>query len=216
MAEGKWLRQRWLAAGGAAVLLAGAGFGLWWRSAHAPAELPVGACWSVLTRADLKPLAEGEHGTFVEHYGLDYGERLRPTGNGQSCEVRRGLEAPLVQINVWLMDEFAMNAVYGAGAKESKSRLDFGVDVQGWVGPVDVGLGLRCDNPETTRLGEPYVGVQVFTRDNTPKSARSHRAVLDIALKTAKAVVASYPCSNPVHLPDSVPETAANIPSHAP
>ncbi|MFI9160660.1 hypothetical protein [Kitasatospora aureofaciens] len=198
------------------MLIAGAGLGLWWRSVHAAAELPASACWSVLTRADLKPLANDAHGTFVEHYWLNYGARLHPTVNGQSCEVRRELEAPIVQINVWSMDEFDMNAVYGAGAKKPKGRLDFGADVQGWAGQDDVSLGFRCDNPETTRLGAPYVGVQVFTRDNSPKSDSSHRAVLGIALKYAKAVVVDFSCSNPLHLPDSVPETAANFPSAGP
>jgi hypothetical protein len=110
------------------------------------------------------------------------------------------------------MDESLMKLVYGADSKVPRSQLDFGADVQGWVEQDDVGLALRCDNPESTRLGEPYVGVQVlaFTR---PQSDRTHRAVLDIALKYAKAVVASYPCSNPLHLPDSVPETATNFPS---
>ncbi|MEU8924061.1 hypothetical protein AB0D10_24455 [Kitasatospora sp. NPDC048545] len=62
-----------------------------------------------------------------------------------------------------------------------------------------------------TRLGTPDVGIQVWTSVHR-QSDRSHRAVLDIALKYAKAVVADYPCSNPVHLPDSVPGSATNFP----
>ncbi|MFF2147082.1 hypothetical protein [Kitasatospora sp. NPDC058190] len=216
MAEGKRLRQRWLAAKVAVVVLAGAGFGWWWRSAHAPAELPASACWSVLTRADLKPLAEDEHGTFAASYWLDDdGKRLRPTPSEyeQSCEVRRSPGDTILRVGVRSVNESAMQTLYGWGSEVSYPRLDFGADVQGWVGVEKVGLGLRCDNPETARMEAPYVGVEVSTRYTRPVPDGSHRAILDILLKTAKAVVADFPCSNPVHLPDSVPESAGNFPS---
>ncbi|MFE5585097.1 hypothetical protein [Kitasatospora sp. NPDC056531] len=119
-----------------------------------------------------------------------------------------------MNINLWLMDEFSMNAVFGAGAK-SESRLDFGADVQGWVEQGGVDVEFRCDNPENTRLGTPYVGIQVWTSIDR-QSDTTHRAVLGIALKYAKAVVAEFPCSNPVRLPESVPESAGNFPPPGP
>ncbi|MGA5816693.1 hypothetical protein ACPC54_02340 [Kitasatospora sp. NPDC094028] len=201
----------------AAVVLAGAGW--WWRSAHAPAELPAGACWSVLTRADLKPLAKDEHGTFAASYWLDDdGKRLRPnpTQYEQVCEVRRTPADSLVRIAVRSLDEPAVKQLYGPGWEATYNRLDFGADVQGWVGGNKVSLGFRCDNPEATRMDAPYVGVEVSTRFAVPMPERSHRAILDILLKVTKAVVADYPCSNQVRLPDSVPGTAANFPTPGP
>ncbi|MFG2843656.1 hypothetical protein ACGF12_10850 [Kitasatospora sp. NPDC048296] len=212
MTERRRLRRRWLAAGLAAVVLAAAGVGWWWRSGHAPAELPASACWSVLTRADLEPLAADQHGTFVEDYSMDYGGGLHPTPDSQTCDVRNA-EHVVLSVHMRSVDEFTMEVLYGAGSKVSKRPLDFGADVQGWVEPEEVSLALRCDNPENTRIGRPYVRVVVNTYVSSPMPDRSHRAILDILLKYAKAVVASYPCSNPLHLPDSVPESATNFPS---
>jgi hypothetical protein len=217
MAEGTRNGRRWLSAGVVAVLLAGVGW--WWRSAHAPAELPASACWSVLTRADLKPLAEGKHGTFAASYWLnDDGKRLRPDPKEyeQSCEVRRSPEDTIVRVDVRSVNESAMKLLYGPESQVSHSRLDFGADVQGWVTGEKVGLGFRCDNPESTGMQAPYVGVEVSTPYTRPVPDRSHRAVLDIALKTAKAVVADFPCSNPLHLPDSVPGSVTNFPPPGP
>ncbi|MER7772903.1 hypothetical protein [Kitasatospora sp. NPDC096140] len=168
----------------------------------------------MLTRADLKPLADDAHGTFVEddwtydgEWRVDIRKRLRPTAAYQRCEVRRTAEDSLVRIDVQTMDESEMKQhVYGTGSGAHDHRLDFGADVQGWVGQNEVGLGLRCDNPENA--AQPYVGVQVNRGTYAQPSDRSHRAVLDIALKVARAVVADYPCSNPVGLPDSIPGTA--------
>ncbi|MER7579039.1 hypothetical protein [Kitasatospora sp. NPDC097691] len=126
--------------------------------------------------------------------------------------VWRNAEKSLLVIRVRPMDEATMNDTYGAGSEtygNGRSRLDFGPDVRGWVGGQSVGLGFRCDNPENVRTGRPYVEVLVSVD-------RVHRAVLDIALKYAKAVVADYPCSNPVRLPDSVPESAGNFPPPGP
>ncbi|WP_030247246.1 hypothetical protein [Streptomyces sp. NRRL S-350] len=215
MAEGKRNGRRWLAAGAAAVVLAGAGW--WWRSAQAPAELPASACWSVLTRADLKPLAEGEHGTFAVSYWLDDdGTRLRPSPKEweQSCEVRRSPEDTVLRIVVEPLGDSAMQGRFAPSGTDGP--LDFGPDVQGLVRQAKASLGFRCDNPETASTSAPYVEIEVGTRFTRPVPDRSHRAILDIALKTAKAVVASYPCSNPLHLPDSVPEVAANFPSAGP
>ncbi|KJS55810.1 hypothetical protein [Streptomyces rubellomurinus] len=217
MAEGGRRRRQWLAAVVAVVVLAGAGW--WWRSAHAPAELPAGACWSVLTRADLKPLAEDEQGTFAASYWLDDdGKRLRPspTRYEQSCEVRRSPADAIVRVAVRSVNESAMTALYGPGSQATYSRLDFGADVQGWVGQDKVGLGFRCDNPESMRMEAPYVGVEVSTRFTHPVPDGKHRAILDILLKVTKAVVADFPCANPVRLPDGVPASATNFPPPGP
>ncbi|MFF2078814.1 hypothetical protein ACFVXG_29190 [Kitasatospora sp. NPDC058162] len=171
----------------------------------------------MLTRADLEPLAEGEHGTFAASYWLDDdGTRLRPNPKEweQTCEVRRSPEDTILRIVVQPLRESTEQSRFDS--PWGKSRLDFGADVRGLVGQEKVDLGFRCDNPETVDMGAPYVEVEVSTRFTDPVPARSHRAILDILLKTTKAALASYPCSNPVHLPDSVPETAANFPSAGP
>ncbi|MGW3041678.1 hypothetical protein ACWC9T_16950 [Kitasatospora sp. NPDC001159] len=165
-------------------------------------------------------MADDAHGKFVESdwtydggWRVDIRERLRPTAAYQNCEVRRTAEDSIVRIDVRAMDESAVKSLSGTTLWAHESRLDFGADVQGWVGQGEVGLGLRCDNPETTRTDRPYVGVTVSTGGTyAHPSDRSHRAILDVLLKVAKAVVADYPCSNPVHLPDSVPGAATNFP----
>ncbi|MFJ9691757.1 hypothetical protein [Kitasatospora sp. NPDC101183] len=211
-------RRRRLAAGAAVVVLAGGAW--WWRSAHAPAELPSAACWSLLTRADLSPLAHDATGTFVEQdttFGPGFSDalqpRLRPVAGDQDCEVRRDAGGTLVRVLVREMDEPTATGHYGSGAKAS-SRLDLGADVQGWVGASEVGLAIRCDTPEGAGRGRPYVGIEVGRGLNpSPATDGTHRAVLDIALKAAKGVVRDYPCSNGLRLPDSVPESAGNFPA---
>ncbi|MFI9360811.1 hypothetical protein ACIG5E_07085 [Kitasatospora sp. NPDC053057] len=171
----------------------------------------------MLTRADLKPLAEGEHGTFAASYWLDDdGKRLRPNPKEyeQSCEVGRSPEDTILRVVVQPVRDSGMQGRFAPSGTDG--QLDFGADVQGLVRQEKASLGFRCDNPETTRMGAPYVEVEVSTRFTQPVPDRSHRAVLDILLKTTKAVVADYPCSNPLHLPDSVPTTAANFPPPGP
>ncbi|MFD8707134.1 hypothetical protein ACFV1W_31860 [Kitasatospora sp. NPDC059648] len=63
------------------------------------------------------------------------------------------------------------------------------------------------------RRVNPWLEVEVGARFALQVPDRSHRAILDILLKAAKAVVADFPCSNPVRLPDSVPQSAGNFPS---
>ncbi|MFJ9774713.1 hypothetical protein ACIRVF_26300 [Kitasatospora sp. NPDC101157] len=225
MTERRRLRRRWLVAGVAAVvLLAGAGFGWWWRSVHTPAELPASACWSVLTRDDLKPLAEHVQGTFVESRPHDADEHLQPHHGDIDCVLRRRSgESPgksLLWVQVDAQPDFVWKDEYGPDARSSGpgvNRLDFGPDVQGWVGPKFVQLAFRCDNPENAARRFPYATVGVRPGEVTDAtSEKVHRAVLDIALKTAKAVVADFPCSNPLHLPDSVPQSATNFPPPGP
>ncbi|MFI6844519.1 hypothetical protein ACIBJD_07625 [Kitasatospora sp. NPDC050467] len=157
-------------------------------------------------------MADDLHGTFVERNSSDGShEHLQPIRGDQDCRVERNPANGLLWIQVWSMDELTMKIKYGAGSEVShqgESRLDFGADVQGWTGPRQVGLAFRCDNPENARMGRPYVAVGVAAGDVTdPRSEKVHRAVLDIALKYAKDVVAGYPCANPVKLPDTVPGT---------
>ncbi|WBP89573.1 hypothetical protein [Kitasatospora cathayae] len=223
MTERRRLRRRWLAAGiAAAVLLAGAVFGWWWRSDEPPAELPASACWWVLTRDDLKPLAEHVHGTFVESQPHD--EHLQPNHGDIDCVLRRksgeGLGESLLWVQVDAQPDFMWKDKYGPDASSSGpgiNRLDFGPDVQGWVGRQFVQMAFRCDNPENAARRFPYTTVGIRSGEATEAtSEKVHRAVLDIALKYAKAVVASYPCSNPLHLPDSVPQSATNFPPPGP
>ncbi|MFH9351969.1 hypothetical protein [Kitasatospora sp. NPDC017646] len=174
----------------------------------------------MLTRDDLAPLTDELPRTFVEHYLNGRGERLRPGIEDQRCNLLQNPEKSLVLVDVQLMDESTMHYTDGAGSElnlPGQSRLDFSADVQGWSGPYFADLGFRCDNPENTRMGRPYVHVVISTGGpEGPRSEKLHRAALDIALKYAKAVVADFPCANPLHLPDSVPESATNFPSPAP
>ncbi|MFJ9612002.1 hypothetical protein ACIRS1_37280 [Kitasatospora sp. NPDC101176] len=171
-----------------------------------------GACRSVLTRADLLPLAGHVHGRIVEQYQSDDDHtKLHPAREAHQCDVGQQTAEDLVWIQVLSIDQAVMTDTLGPDAsrrRDGPSRLDFGADVQGWVWPGRVSLGFRCDNPDSARMGQPYVAITVRAGELTdPASEKVGRAVLGIALKYAKHVVAGYPCTNAVRLPDGVPAT---------
>lgn len=222
MTERGRLRRRWVLAGAAAVavIVGGVNFVSWWKWDHTPARVPESACWSVLTKDDLKPFADQAHGTFFDDPGLKDHPRLQPDHGYIDCVLREksedGKGDSLLWVQVRAVDDSDVTYRYGPDgldAKEGFERLDFGADVQGWVRRQTVHAVVRCDNPEIADLRNSYVMVGVASGtaiDVTSKEA--HQAVLDVALKYVKAVVASYPCSNPLRLPDVVPRTPTNFP----
>ncbi|MFJ3792434.1 hypothetical protein [Kitasatospora sp. NPDC090091] len=196
------------------VALALAGSGVWWwqEKEPPPVELPGSACWSVLDRADLAAFGGRAHGRFDVSYPREGShERLQPSESDQECLVGQAVVG-LLSVYMRPLGELGYRSDFAPGSTLGQvvpvERLDFGADVRGFVNwNGSVRLAFRCENAVYAALGRPFLEIGTGTDDRAtdPESPQARQALIDIALKLAKAAALSYPCSNPVRFPAKAP-----------
>ncbi|AUY52305.1 hypothetical protein [Streptomyces sp. CB01881] len=207
-----------LVVGSLVCVLALAGSYLWWSSSQDPLKLPASACWSLLDRNDLRPLAAKAQGTFAVHYTKDgfhsIGQQatIQPGERTQYCAVSRDSEhyESLLDVTVHRINRLDYRNIYeeepSPDHRAKWARLDLGPDVKGlWGMKEQVQVAFRCDSPANVDPGYPYLEVMVgaWSEQVDPKQASVHQARLDIALKVARAAAAARPCQNPVAFPSA-------------
>ncbi|MFF4921262.1 hypothetical protein ACFY4B_11835 [Kitasatospora sp. NPDC001261] len=222
-----WRRPRVMRplAGGLAVA-AVVGGGLWawqpWRSL----EIAQSACWSALSRDDLKPLAG--------RYGKVYETVPRARIQTPTAPDEPGIRSTDCRV-VWNPDDgsggFLLEAQVAPawdGVDADRARdtgqhhavvdLDFGPGAVGLAGgdpDHPVRLYVRCDFQVPTadkpdRKAPPYIRVEVGGEPVDGVSpAKARQAYADAALKIARVAAAEYQCTNQVQLPSAAPAVPA-------
>ncbi|MBV2153143.1 hypothetical protein [Kitasatospora sp. SUK 42] len=215
-----WWRRRWLAGVLAVAVVVGGGLWVWkpWWSL----EIPQSACWSVLSKDDLTPLA-GEYGEVFDI--VPRARMLTPMSpeealiRSTSCRIGwRGDDGDrgwLLSVDVtaaW--DGIDADRAQDASRGQRVAALDFG---PGSVGLATTGedhrvrLYVRCDfqvptGDDPKRKAPQYFRVDVGSDELYASSpAKGRQAYGDIALKIARVAVAEYQCGNQVQLPVSAP-----------
>ncbi|MFJ7243583.1 hypothetical protein ACIQWA_02935 [Kitasatospora sp. NPDC098652] len=206
----------WLAGLLALALVVGGGLLIWkpWRSQ----DLPQSACWSALSKDDLKPLA-GSHGKATEQGAARIqtpGVPDDPANRSNTCfldwfpDGGDGSRTFLsVQVDPALDGIDADRANASAGGRPV-ATLDFGTGAVGLATTETdrhVRLYVRCDfkvlrggaAPQYFRID---VGGNVL--DGVPP-AKARQAQADIALKVARVAAKEYECANQVRLPAIAP-----------
>ncbi|MFD8703088.1 hypothetical protein ACFV1W_10770 [Kitasatospora sp. NPDC059648] len=213
----RWRRALpWL--GGVLALTVVVGGGLWvwkpWRSQ----ELPQSACWSALSKDDLKPLA-GKYGKATQQGAA----RLQtpavpddPANRSDTCfldwypDGGDGSRTFLsVQVDPALDGIDADRAKASAGGRPV-ATLDFGSGAAGLATTETsqrVQLYVRCDFQAPQGLkATPYVRIDVGGNLMDGASpAKARQAYADIALKIARVAATEYKCGNQVQLPATAP-----------
>ncbi|MFB7619498.1 hypothetical protein [Kitasatospora sp. NPDC056181] len=211
----------WLEVGSLACVLALAGSYFWWPASSQdplmppdPLMLPDSACWSLLDRNDLQPLAGTAQGTFSVQVTEGFNSvgpqaSFQPGEQSQYCAVTRDNES-LLLVSVHRINSRDHLNLYEKGPspeyRAEAALLGLGPDVGGlWTMKEQVQLAFRCDNPANPDQGYPYLEVIVGANSEhvDPKQASVHQARLDIALKVARAAAVARPCQNPVAIPSA-------------
>ncbi|MFE6054716.1 hypothetical protein ACFQ6N_28510 [Kitasatospora sp. NPDC056446] len=198
----------------AVAAVVGGGLLVWkpWQSV----TLPEHACWSVLGKDDLKPIA-GPDGTVREPVPSEHIATPTKSENAStrsSCIVWRE-KGYLLDIDIkpaWA----GIDADRAEDARAGKvTPLDLGAGAVGWVGVSDENrrqtarLYVRCDFEMRSDYGRPapqYFDVRVTgdVVDGT-SPARVRQAYADIALKVGRAAATAYECRNTAQLPVAAP-----------
>ncbi|MFE7531456.1 hypothetical protein ACFU7Y_37980, partial [Kitasatospora sp. NPDC057542] len=196
--------------------------GLWawqpWRSL----EIPQSACWSALSKDDLKPLA-GQYGKAYENAPAARIETpttpTEPSLRSYTCRVGwrpdDGYGRSLLDVLILpARDGIDADRATDANLHHAVADLDFGPGAVGLASDDRdhlVRLYVRCDFQVPSKGGldakaPPYVRVDVGgdTVDGaSPAKARQAYAVA--ALKIARVAAAEYQCTNQVQLPTAAP-----------
>ena len=197
----------------AAFVAVAAVVGLWWKPWQS-VNLPQSACWGILSKDDLKPLA-GADGTAVARISASTVVSTLKSGPDQGvlpnaqCAVWWNQNRTLLSINV------DPQSAAGMQAEEDPRSLT--------QAPVNLGSGVvllwqqdavfvyfRCEG--ITWTGSPYAEVQVDGGPFAPyRQAEGHasksemNAYANIALKVSRAVAKQVPCTNTLTFPQSAP-----------
>ncbi|MFF2745536.1 hypothetical protein ACFVVA_08335 [Kitasatospora sp. NPDC058048] len=218
-----WRRLRvlpWLAGGLAVAAAVGGGLWAWqpWRSL----EIAQSACWSALSRDDLKPLA----GRFGKVYEAVPRARLQtpavpdePRVRSTDCRVvwngDDGSGGFLLDVRVhpaW--DGVDADRARDTGRHHAVADLDFGPGAVGLASDDSdhfVRLYVRCDfqvppGDRPDLKAPPYVRVEAGGEPVDGASpAKARQAYADAALKVARVAAAEYRCTNQVQLPAAAP-----------
>ncbi|MFE4977753.1 hypothetical protein ACFRAR_37325 [Kitasatospora sp. NPDC056651] len=212
--------RRWLAGGLAVAVVAGGGLWVWkpWRSV----ELPRSACWSALSKDDLKPLA-GPYGKAFEpvpHARIRTPtEPDEPQVRSTDCHVRWQVDGETGRFLLMVQVVPAWDGVDADRARDTAEHhavadLDFGPGAVGLAsGDLShrVRLYVRCDFPvpasdKPDQKAPQYLRVEVGNDPVAGASpAESRQAYADVALKIARVAAAEYQCANEVRLPAAAP-----------
>ncbi|WP_037973628.1 hypothetical protein [Streptomyces sp. NRRL WC-3742] len=217
-----WRRPRTWVSAALALALAG-GFALWSWAPWQTLELPQSACWSALSREDLKPLA-AKHGKAT----ATGAPRIQtptspeePVVRGTLCVVQwepagGGDRRDLLSVEV----APAWNGVRKSSPTDPLVPLDFGPGAEGllseFTGP-RIELYIRCDFavrkvPGADPNAQPARYVEVSVRGDAiegASKARARQAYADVALKVGRVAAAEYECTNQVQLPAAAPTVPA-------
>ncbi|MFJ9774798.1 hypothetical protein ACIRVF_26735 [Kitasatospora sp. NPDC101157] len=193
-------------------MIIGVGGGTWWWASRDPLKLPDSACWSLVDRSDLLPLAGDAGGTFAVRHRTegqyDDGSRFTPGVRHQTCVVD-GHQRVLLVLDVWGIDEDSFHREYELGFRmpswAPEQQLSLGPDLKAWAGVNATRLAFRCDNlvARDKDVAAVEIAVEGGLRTADVKSASGQQARLDIALKVARQTVdRSLLCQNKVAFPD--------------
>jgi hypothetical protein len=208
MAESRFPQLRIMVVAGLAVVTMLGGLFWWWS--RPSLHLPQSACWSVLTKADLKPLA-GSSGDFKEkELGNNPFDGL--TSGGSSCSVADG-HRNLLFVQMSTLDDGLFRTGYEGDLRAWESRIDFGPSLKGFATDnTSVYLAFHCDNPVFALDQRPNISIRV--QDMHDVTALPDRQILqlhaDFAVKFAKEAVRRHLCSNDVQFPAGDPVVAAS------
>jgi hypothetical protein len=208
----------------AAVVAVAAIVGLGWKPKQS-VHLPQSACWGMLSKDDLKPLA-GKNGTAVAKTTETVASVLKPgpkppTFHDADCLVSWNRKDTLLYLD--------FGAISSADVQDSE-ELDRPSQAPDKLGPgitllwqsSGVSLSFPCTGVTWPYLYSP--DVQVFVGGGNapagykltgaglaPESAMN--AYASIALKVSKAIAKQLPCTNTLTFPQSAPSIKATPPS---
>ncbi|MEV7187467.1 hypothetical protein [Kitasatospora sp. NPDC093102] len=202
---------------GAAVLVAGAGGGLWYLKPWQSAEVPQGACWNAFTHDDLAALT-GPDGKTAAFQGKETFADIDVRAGDPACTVTRkhgGTSEVLADISTSRRDEKFRQAKTKAEAAGWQpvvpASLDFGPGAQGWLfheGTVQLLLHCEYVEADGRPTSFPYRLVTITgSRGSTDIPVTEvHRIRIDAALRVAKESVRAQGCTN-------APQLAAQAPA---
>ncbi|MGW2374821.1 hypothetical protein [Kitasatospora sp. NPDC001683] len=210
----------------ALVAAAAVGGGLWAWKPWQEVELPQSACWSQVTKDELKVLA-GPDGRGYEGARQDRMATPSAPVNGDrygKCEVWWAGQHRTADVLLSATVSPAYDGIDADRQKDTREAgrttpLDFGPDTVGWVADAGgdksprVRLYVRCDGyqlPAELRKGEAdpaYVQVSVEGEPwvSTSPRARIRQTYADVALKIARAAPGAYRCANTPQLVSTAP-----------
>ncbi len=205
-------RRAWITIAVAALVAVAAVVGLWWKPWQS-VTLPQSACWGILSKDDLKPLA-GADGTAVARTSgstvvstLKSGSNQGTPPNAQ-CAVSWNQNRTLLSINVDPQSAADMKAAEDPGLlTQAPVNLGSGV-VLLWQQDAAI-VYFRCEG--ITWPDFPYAEVQVdggpfalYYQAEEHASKSDMNAYANIALNVSEAVAKQVPCANTLDFPQTV------------
>ncbi len=193
----------------AAVVAVAAVVGLWWKPWQS-VTLPQSACWGMLSKDDLKPLA-GVDGTAVAQSGsttplstLKAGPYPPSSLSTAECGVSWNRSGSLLGVTVYPESTEGMQTSERELGMAARSTFP-GPGTVFSKGRVAV-VFFHCEGV-TTSYGEPYSNVQVSVVGGVTGGGASEsltNADAHIAFKLSEAIAKQVPCTNTLDFPQTV------------
>ncbi len=204
----------------AAVVVVAAVVGLWWKPWQS-ATLPQSACWGMLSRDDLKPLAGADGTAGVRTSGNTPVSLLKSgpkplTLPDAECAVSWNRNKTLLMVSVDPQSTADMQGAEEQGLQsQAPNNLGSGILLL-WQGNTVIAF-FRCGG--ITWPDSPYAEVEVsggsfpLSGDDQYAPKSDMDAYASIALKVSKAIAKQLPCTNTLTFPQSAPTDTATPPS---
>ncbi|MFJ2867641.1 hypothetical protein [Kitasatospora sp. NPDC087314] len=194
VARARTRRRRWLAIIGLPVVAA-AGVGAWVWKPWQSVNLPESACWSVVTKADLKPLADDDGTATVDSSGDLSGRMPYP-----DCRIywNGAKHKPLLSVTVLHPSDTVYNHVLGLGKPGTPldpRPIELGAGVTGWITrDANVDLVYRCDAADAADSPFREILVSGGPVSGDSHSASVREAHVGLAWRTAAAAIRAEGC----------------------